>query len=420
MDKHSIAADDARNVPVTHFHAENAVRVIASGIDTLHVFSRAPVIHTELRRLDNAQQEARANEDRNARGPTLDIAGHQFEMERHGARTAPFLLTSEHAALKVNPSAVSTFPTYTAELRSLYLWQKGARGAASEAERIASQLLNRVREEDGRLHAGRVDLAVDFQGWEPRENDGPNFVTRAHDRNAHVQRHVFTGFQFGRGDVAARLYCKTIEIERSRKAWFRTIWAESPAYDPARPVWRLEFQLRRPALVGMELDRDAGRIDTWQDVLANAGGIWRYLARRWLALKYRTKASRQNFHPAWEALAALGFRSGPWEGTEADLYRVHREHSAERATGQIAGYLARGLAEFTFHESAEGIVDPTLDDALPAIVKRVRAHTEKRGRSIEERAQERTAAWFAAAESMAMSDALRSREPGEDDDREDN
>lgn len=395
------------------------VRVLASGIDTLHLFSRASVAHTELRRLENAQQEARANKDPLASGPTLDFVGHYFTMKRHGARTAPFLLESEHAALKVNPSATSTFPTFTVELRALYLWQKGAEFAASQAEHIANRLCTRISADEARLHVTRVDLAVDFQGWEPSEIDKPNFVTRAHYVGTHTDRKVFTGFSFGRGIVAARLYCKSIEIEQSHKSWFREVWAESPAYDASRPVWRLEFQLRRPAIVGMKLDGATNGLDTWEDVLGGAGAIWRYLARSWLALKHRTKKSRHNFHPAWDALAAGGFSSGPWAGTDADLYRTHREDSAQRATGQVAGYLARALAEHMFHESRNGIVQPTLDDALPSIVEHVRTHTKKRGHTVEERAQQRVAAWHAVAESVAMNDALRMREPGEDDGDED-
>jgi hypothetical protein len=318
----------------------------------------------------------------------------------------------------VNPGATSTFPTFGAELRALFLWQKGPRFASTEAERIATRLLMRVTQEDSWLHVGRVDLAVDFQGWEPRETDGTAFVTRAHYRGSHVDRTVFTGFSFGRGILAARLYCKSIEIEQSHKPWFRDVWAQSPLYDAARPVWRLEFQLRREAIVGIQLEDGHGPLDTWEDVLGHAGGVWRYLTRKWLALKHRTKSSRQNLHPAWEALAAGGFSTGPWEGTDADLYRVHREDSAKRATGQLAGYLARGVAEVAFHNSAEGIVNPSLDEALPELIRRVRRHTERQGTSIEERARARVATWHATAESLAMSDDVRMREPGEDDEGE--
>lgn len=60
-------------------------------------------------------------------------------------------------------------------------------------------------------------------------------------------------------------------------------------------------------------------------------------------------------------------------------------------------------------------MEPTLDEALPEIVRRVRKHTEKRGHTVEERARARVNAWHAAAESLAMNDDLRIREPGEDD-----
>jgi hypothetical protein len=218
----------------------------------------------------------------------------------------------------------------------------------------------------------------------------------------HKQRRAFTGFMFGRGVLAARLYDKTLEIQRSGKPWFRQVWARDPAYDPSAPVWRLEFQVKREALRAMKVkapDGDPVAIDTWADALAHARALWRLLSSRWLALRLpRTRKTRQRLAPQWDTLHACGFASGTWTGTDADLYREARQAGSERTTAQLAGYLARGFAEHRFHED----IGADLDDALPTIIGRARRHAERTGRTVETRASERVVEWVQAAESIAL------------------
>ncbi len=143
-------------------------------------------------------------------------------------------------AVRVNPYAAQNLPSVAVELRALYLCQKGAHEAARQAQAVADALTQPPPVGEGILRVSRIDLAVDFQGWLPSLVDEERFVTRAADRAMHKQRRAFTGFMFGRGVLAARLYDKTLEIQRSGKPWFRQVWARSPAYDPSVPVWRLE------------------------------------------------------------------------------------------------------------------------------------------------------------------------------------
>jgi hypothetical protein len=220
---------------------------------------------------------------------------------------------------------------------------------------------------------------------------------------------------FGRGILAARLYDKTAEIQRSAKPWFRQIWARAPGYDAGAPVWRLEFQVKREALRAMRAragEREPVAIDTWQEALTNARGLWRLMSSRWLALRLpRTTKTRQRLAPEWEALHALGFADGPWAGTDADLYRQARQAGAERTTAQLAGYIARGFAEHRFHED----IGAKLEEALPAIISRARAHADRTGRSIEVRAGQRVVEWIQEAESIALGTEADVAPTGEDD-----
>jgi len=387
------------------------VRVLASGVDTLHLFTRTLIRRKQVIALEAAKALA-VQTVRAALLPTETIAGHTLTVERHGARTAPLLLDSEHMAVRVNPYAAANLPSVGVELRALYLWQKGAAEASRQAQAVADALTNPPLPGDELLRVSRIDLAVDFQGWLPSPGDDVRFVTRAGDRAQHRQGRAFTGFMFGRGVLAARLYNKSIEIERSGKPWFRTIWARSPGYDPGAPVWRLEFQVKREALRAIKAKgTEPMAIDTWQDALGHAGGLWRLLSSRWLALRLpRTKRTRQLLAPEWAALHAQGFADGPWSGTDSDLYREARQAGSERTTAQLAGYLARGFAEHQFHDD----IGARLEEALPLIIGRARQHAERTGRTVEMRAAQRVVEWVQAAESITL--GTDSEVPHVDDD----
>jgi hypothetical protein len=375
--------------------------VLASGIDTLHLFTTTLVRRTQVTALEAAKAAA-VETPRHGRLPIETIAGHTLTMERHGARTAPYLLDSEHMAVRVNPHAAQNLPSIGVELRALYLWQLGAEGAARQAQEVANALTNPPLPGEEFLRVSRIDLAVDFQGWLPSLEDESRFVTRAADRAMHKQRRAFTGFMFGRGALAARLYDKTLEIERSGKPWFREVWGRSPGYDPGAPVWRLEFQVKREALRAMKAMTDGGvpvALDTWPDALAHARALWRLLSRSWLALRLpRTNRTRQRLAPEWDVLHACGFADGTWAGTDADLYREARQAGSERTTAQLAGYLARGFAEHRFHDD----IGADLERALPVIIGRARQHAERTGRTLETRASQRVVEWVQAAESIAL------------------
>lgn len=378
-----------------------APRVLASGVDTLHLFTTTPIRHRQVTDLETAKVLA-GQTPKKGRLPTESIAGHTLTMQRHGARTAPLLLDSEHMAVRVNPYAAQNLPSVGVELRALYLWQRGAEEAARQAQAVADALTRPPLPADELLRVSRIDLAVDFQGWLPALEDEARFVTRAADRAMHRQRRAFTGFMFGRGILAARLYDKTREIERSGKPWFRDVWAKSPAYDPRAPVWRLEFQVKREALRAMKARAAAGEpvaIDTWPDALAHGRALWRHMASRWLSLRLpRTKETRKRLAPEWETLHAQGFAGGPWAGTDADLYREARQAGSQRTTAQLAGYLARGFAEHRFLDD----IGADLEGGLEAVVGKAMLHAERTGRTVEARASQHVAGWVQTAESITL------------------
>ena len=147
-----------------------------------------------------------------------------------------------------------TLPAVYARLSSSFIDEAGPNGALSELKTlVAVSLLTEVAE----AVCSRVDVYADFQGWVPRPHDYERFVTRSRRNTSHIAIHRdgrhFTGFTFGRDAIVARLYDKTAEIAHTGKDWMREIWGAR--LDPSKPVWRMEFQLRREVLAECSLQK---------------------------------------------------------------------------------------------------------------------------------------------------------------------
>lgn len=142
---------------------------------------------------------------------------------------------------------------------------------------------------------------------------------------------IYTGHTWGKSKGHARCNCyrKDIEIaRRSFKYWLYDYWADRPGVEwqqgelaaavrylrtmpdgEQRPVWRLEFQLKRAFFRTI-------RCDTADDMFAALPAIWKYLTMSWLKLceprEARTgndvRRTRLKLHPEWAQLAA-GWRA---------------------------------------------------------------------------------------------------------------
>jgi hypothetical protein len=129
-----------------------------------------------------------------------------------------------------------------------------------------------------RLNVSRIDIYADFQGWEPQVTDLARFVSFSrHRRGFQEDQQVYmtgprlTGFMFGKGDLAARIYDKTVEIQRRGVSWLPDLWGIDVS---GQPVWRLEFQYRRAVLAEFNLsgvDETVGSYRTCGDTELNSG-----------------------------------------------------------------------------------------------------------------------------------------------------
>ncbi|MBI3820080.1 MAG: hypothetical protein HY286_15405 [Planctomycetes bacterium] len=326
-----------RGWELSNTHPPNT-KIVASGIDTLYLGFRASLLEPVLTALEAKRQlllsqseAARAAWDGSVEGE-FKIGKTIFTIRPHAAHGYKYRLSNADATLLINPKAPGSAPTVIAQLRSAFLWREGWKRAAQLTCALAREMLGDVAEVNNPI-VSRVDICVDFQGWIPEINDLGRFVTRANYRATHLSGTSLSGFSFGRGLVTARIYDKTLEIVNSQKGWFRAVW-EKEQYNPALPVWRLEYQLRREWL------RELG-INNITLLEKKLGQLWQYLLLKWLRLAIpddQPRRERWPTDPAWLALRDAGFITSGGELMRARSRALDEERIIRTFQGCITSF----------------------------------------------------------------------------------
>ena len=334
----------------------SALRVVASGIDSLYASARGELVDgllqvlTELRRASPD-----ADVPLNLHGGPPDLM-----LRRYGWRGYPFWLSSPRYEIAIG--AADPFPAAYLQLHAAHIHSVGIEAAVHDAE----AMLHRDLFPQGcRTIASRADVFVDEQGWIPQHGDFALFHCRALrrrmfdvPRQQHGYGRQLSGFTFGKGDLLARVYNKSLEIAISGQTWPEMLWQGG---DAEEPVWRIEFQFRRPVLGAMGLNG-------MDDVVRHRQGLWDYGAR-WLTLRSRvsdTNRARWPLAPPWQQLgeASVG-------GSAVPLIREQiRNANLQRLTQGLVGY-GSSL------EAMNGAQD--LGHALAASVPTVRSYLAHKG-----------------------------------------
>jgi len=196
---------------------------------------------------------------------------------------------------------------------------------------------------NGEPKTSRLDLCVDFQGFDVAGPHGAKFVTPANFRPVYPNIEHPETFQFGKGKVVSRVYNKTRELRVSGKTWMPALWEQHPDYDPTKDVWRFEVQYRRDALVEL----GAG---TPTEAFAMLPELLRY-GLSWADLRIPNGSSSELWprHPVWEALAEA-------TGTHALLERTSRSAGLgdlEQIVAAVAGYIKSAGAALDVYDFDE-------------------------------------------------------------------
>jgi hypothetical protein len=333
--------------------------VLSSGIDSLYVSYSGEVGGERLDALEVAKATAQAT----GQPSVLDLGARKTLLQASGWGSYRYWLRCGDFDVFVGRGV--GLPAIYARLASAFIHEVGADSALADLRSFVK--LAFLPELTGAV-CSRMDIYADFQGWAPRPNDYERFVTRSRRNTSHIAVHHdgrrFTGFTFGRDAIVARLYDKTAEIAHSGKDWIRSVWGDQ--IDALRPVWRLEFQLRRELLAECSLREP-------EDTLKKRQDLWTY-ATRWLSLRTHRGPVRRTRWPVTDVWAQISRLQLGAPQSSLVRQRIRRHEEAVLVRG-LAGY-ASSLA------AVSGVSD--LDVAMAVSRRRVGEYMDATGRDFRE------------------------------------
>jgi hypothetical protein len=328
-----------------HIQPELALpRVLLAGPDTLY-FSFDVQISADMRaQLDAEKQQAQLAATANQVHCPDWLAARVLPNGARGGYS--ILIETEDFTVKVLGDGIPNRPGLYVEMRSLFLHthpQGPARACEAAIAWLREKLLaDQDAETVARLVSfssaklSRADLHIDWQGgYTPQlasaSDELRRFICPGKTKwGFYGAGQTPTGYTFGKGDVQARLYNKTIEAkERTNDAYVALLVARhgdnGDAYDPEQEVWRLEFELKRDGAKGFKLfakpeqDDDEAAIEaeiaaeelehigTLPRFFARMGEVFSYLTLHWLRFvedNGTANRSRWPLHPTWATLQA--------------------------------------------------------------------------------------------------------------------
>jgi hypothetical protein len=309
-----------------------------------------------------------------------------------GARMCPqgakggyaYLIETDDFSVKLLGDTIVNRPSVFIELRShaLHTHPSGAAGACEAALVWVRTTLYTDQYAAAKAaisfsaaKVSRADLHIDWQGGYAPTLTHVSEELRCFIRPGRVKGALYfqggtvTGYQFGRSQVVARLYNKTIETtEKGNEAYVALLAARcGERFDSSKDVWRLEFEIKREGMKGFRLyappeedDPEAEveaelsaeelqHIGTLPRLFARLDELFQHLTRHWLRLVEHSEdanRSRWPLHPTWQALrAAFGPLAGvpPLDDEHRQLVRGARYRGRARLLRRMEAGVIRSL-----------------------------------------------------------------------------
>jgi len=277
------------------------IQVLRSGIDSLYLSYIGNLSYARSLELEILKKQARSEHEIEQAEAILKLPEHLFQVHGKGSSLYSYILSDNSFRISFSSMEAKKLPLAYVQIKSDWLVLRGVRGACAELDVIIEQFNSETEQHEANV--SRADLFVDFVCDFPFETQPvAAWVRRAKRISSHVIGQTFTGYSFGLGgDMSARLYDKTKEIETSKKDYIKDIWKEK-GWDGESKVWRLEFQFKRSVLK----EHEAGTVE---ELLNKLASLWRYSTTSWLKLTIPsatdTTQSRWPLHPVWEVLCDI-------------------------------------------------------------------------------------------------------------------
>jgi hypothetical protein len=251
-----------------------------------------------------------------------------------------FLVETEDFSVKLLGEHIKNRPNVFIEMRShaLHTHPNGAAGACEAALTWVRTHLyaDQLTAANGAISfsaakISRADIHIDWQGGYAPVLSNLSEELRCFIRPGRVKGALYfqgsaaTGVQFGRSQLVARLYNKTLETkEKGSDAYAELLTARcGELFNPDLDVWRLEFELKREGTKGFRLYAPPEEADPDEEVEAEMSAeelqhigtlprffarmeeLFLHLTRHWLRLVEESadaNRSRWPMHPTWQQL----------------------------------------------------------------------------------------------------------------------
>lgn len=331
---------------------QDQVKFLRWGIDSLYLSYQGNLYSEINQQLIQLKKQAQSDNPQEQAKAQLKIGDHLFEVKDKG--TSMFSYVLEDNAFRIQLSRPDkAVPMAYVKISSEYLTHL----LPAEAESRLSAILAQLGALESTANVSRIDMFVDFvshQNMEAWHRDA--WVTHAGSVNAYSIDNRFTGWAVGLGGVlAARLYDKLFEIQKSNKGYLIPLW-KAAGWHEGEPIWRLEFEFKRQFLIQKDLFK-------LTEVLANLNGLWSYVMTEWLKLTIpnpedKTR-SRWPIHPLWLALSSVD-----WETSGGELqarFNLTRAPNKEAALNRAFSALTTWMAVHG-HTDYELAIHPFLED----------------------------------------------------------
>lgn len=246
-----------------------------------------------LQTLDNKKQQARKTG-----GLLISLPSGRQCIFRPGGKgeNYRFHLQFEAYNLFIGKSAApGNSPNVYLSISAKTLWLDGI---ATTIDWISQDLQTIGNGTIKRVQVSRVDLCADFliHGGLAHEFLLEHKVTHNDKGKLFLDKNELQTYYAGdaKSPIQLRIYNKGLEVKQAgTKLWFLDLWQRETADD----IWRIEFQIRRPAL------KEFG-IDSLNDLDEKKSGLWLHLTTKWFSLRLpdNDKAERRSVHPFWSAV----------------------------------------------------------------------------------------------------------------------
>lgn len=306
------------------------------GIDSLYVSYKGTLNEDIKAQLEEKKSLAQSGDEKERSQAKMIILDHCFEVKDKGKGLYAYVLVDAWYHIQISPSQSKKLPPVYVQISSDVMNNIGINDAMTYLRDVIKTFFIQVESET----ISRADLFIDFITDVNLEAIKENeWIRRAKKLDKYWMETIFTGWSIGLGgEISARLYNKTKELEKSHKEYLKPVW-QSNGWSEGQTVWRLEFELKREFLKQMS-------VNTLSDLINTSNDLWRYCTHSWLRLAIEENAENRNrwaTHPLWNMLQQIRHQPCDYTGITRTIGKSRMPNEKAlflNCLGYIADYAA--------------------------------------------------------------------------------